>query len=290
LFLVGMKARKNFCEVGRMVMAAPDILEHAAQLVKSRTFFVIATVIETEGSTSARLGAKALFTADGAEIAGWVGGGCAASAVALAATEAANDRLPQIISIDLRNEVLGAGMPCGGCMRVFVEAVIPKPRLWIVGLGRVAETLCRIGALIGFSVVVDASSANSGSFPDAEVLISDNLEYDKLRPEAEDFVVIATQHRGDHQSLLRVLHSEARYVALIASEHRAGLVLSYLKEAGVDECALRRIRAPAGLHLGATTPEEIALEVIAEVQLIRRLGDMLRTENGDASLVHHRSI
>src|SRR5215218_1367599 len=144
-----------------------DILVLAAQLRAKREPFVLATVIEAEGSTSAKLGAKAIFDPEGAVIAGWVGGGCAESTVAHAAVECIESQEGQVIELDLNDEVLGTGMPCGGAMRVFVEPVLPRAVLSLLGHGRVAECLCRLGALMGFDVIVDDALAERSRFPEA---------------------------------------------------------------------------------------------------------------------------
>ena len=116
--------------------------------------YAIATVIETRGSVSARTASKAVIDREGKVIAGWVGGGCAQSTVCHAALEALREGEPRIVDLDLDDEV-GTGMPCGGAMRVYVEPVLPTPNLWVLGHGRVAESLSRMGALVGFDVVVD---------------------------------------------------------------------------------------------------------------------------------------
>lgn len=247
-----------------------DIPRIAADLTAARTPFALAIVIEAKGSTSARAGAKAVFDAEGAVIAGWTGGGCAESTIAHAAVECLADETPQIVDVDLDDEVLGAGMPCGGSMRVYVEPVIPRPVLWILGHGRIAECLCHLGALMGFEVAVDDGMAVPDRFPDAARVITDDNDYSALAPAPRDFVVIATQHRGDHESLRRLLAGDVGYIALIASRKRTGLVIDYLREAGFRQNDIDRIRAPAGIELFARSAEEIALSVIGEIVLVRR--------------------
>jgi xanthine dehydrogenase accessory factor len=124
-----------------------------------REAYALATVIETEGSTSAKPGAKALIGRDGTVMVGWVGGGCAESSVRQAALECLRDEHPVVIDLDLNDEVLGTGMPCGGSMRVYVEPVLPQPTLWVLGHGRVAECLCRFGATLGYRIVVNDTPA-----------------------------------------------------------------------------------------------------------------------------------
>jgi xanthine dehydrogenase accessory factor len=247
-----------------------DILGLAAGLAAAGRRFALAIVVEAKGSTSARVGAKAAFGPDGRTIAGWVGGGCAESAVAHAAIACLETGIPEIVDVDLDDEVFGAGMPCGGSMRVYIEPVVPRPTLWILGHGRIAECLCRIGALMSFDVVVDDPRASPDRYPDASRLIADDPDYAALDPARADFAVVATQHRGDYESLRRLLAGDVGYIALIASGKRAGLVLDRLRGAGVGEGDIARIRAPAGIDIGARTAEEIALSVVAEAVLVRR--------------------
>ncbi|WP_431271200.1 XdhC family protein [Dankookia sp. P2] len=186
----------------------PQFLDLAVALRDRREPYVLATVVETAGSASARPGSKALIGQDGTLLAGWVGGGCAESAVRQAALECLRTRQPRVVELDLDDEVLGVGMPCGGSMRVYVEPVHPAPTLWILGHGRVAECLCRFGATLGFRVVVDEAPApDRARFPDAAEIIDGDYGYERLQPQAEDAVVIATQHKGDHISAVRALHS-----------------------------------------------------------------------------------
>jgi xanthine dehydrogenase accessory factor len=161
-------------------------------------------------------------------------------------------------------------------MRVYVEPFLPRPTLWIMGHGRVAECLCGMADMLGFDVVVNDALADHEHYPAASRLVTDDLDYSELRPAPGDFVVIATQHRGDHLSMQRALASEARYIALIASRKRSRLVLDYLRRDGLGEPELDRVMAPSGLDLGARTPEEIALCVMSEIVLVRRGGTGMR--------------
>jgi xanthine dehydrogenase accessory factor len=161
-------------------------------------------------------------------------------------------------------------------MRVYVEPVLPRPVLWIMGHGRVAECLCQMGDLMGLDVVVNDPGADKERFPQAQRLITDDPDYGALRPASGDYVVIATQHKGDHESMKRALGSGAGYIALIASRRRSLLVFDYLRAEGIPEKELARVMAPSGLDLGAKTPEEIALCVMSEIVLVRRGGTGLR--------------
>jgi xanthine dehydrogenase accessory factor len=253
-----------------------DLLDVQLEMRSRGQPYAVATVVETAGSVSAKTGARAIIDADGRVVAGWVGGGCAESTTCHTALQCMTSGETAIIDVDLDDEVLGAGMPCGGRMKVYVEPVLPRPTLWIMGHGRVAESLCELGALMGLSVVVNDPGAVAERYPAAARLIADDMDYGQLQPLAGDFVVIATQHKGDHQSVRRALDSKARYIALVASRKRARLVLDYLRQEGVREAELERVVAPSGLDLGARTPEEIALCVISEIVMLRRRGSGLR--------------
>lgn len=251
--------------------AQTDLLDLMVVLRARREPYAVATVVETEGSASAKPGSKALIAHDGSLLTGWVGGGCAESTVRQAALECLGTGEPRVVELDLDDEVLGTGMPCGGSMRVFVEPVLPRPTLWVLGHGRAAECLCRFGATLGFRVVVDDTPAvDPARYPDAAEIIGDDYDYERLTPGSEDCVVIATQHKGDHLSAVRALRSPARYIAVIASRKRARLVLDFLRGQGFPDEELSRVRAPAGLDLGARTPEEIALSVLSEIVMLRR--------------------
>jgi xanthine dehydrogenase accessory factor len=252
--------------------AAGDILEVMLGLRRAKQPFALATVIETAGSVSAKTGAKAVIGRDGRVVAGWVGGGCAEATVCHAAVDGMASGESQVIELDLDDEVLGTGMPCGGSMRVYVEPVLPKPRLWILGHGRVAESLCAMGAMMGLEIVVDDLMAEPERYPAASLLLTDDLTYDRLEPGAGDYVVVATQHKGDHQSMERCLRSDVGYIALIASRKRSRLVLDYLRDQGFGEAELARVYAPAGLDLRARSPEEIALSTLSEIVMLRRDG------------------
>ena len=255
---------------------AKEIFEVIQDLQQSGQPFAIATVVETVGSVSAKTSSKAVIDQQGRVVAGWVGGGCAESGTCEKALECMEKGETAMLDIDLDDEMLGAGMPCGGSMRVYVEPVLPRPGLWIMGHGRVAESLCIFGDLLGLKVIVNDPGVDWDRYPDASRLITDDMDYEQLQPAAGDYVVIATQHKGDHESMKRALRSEAGYIALVASRKRSRLVLDYLREEGFDEGDIARVMAPCGLDLGARTPEEIALCVMSEIVLLRRGGSGLR--------------
>src|SRR5271154_216169 len=249
-----------------------DFYKKAAELASQGKSFAIATVVRVEGSSSARRGSKAIIDPTGKLLLGWVGGGCAESAVRSEALKSIEIEKPRMITVDMSDEQLGVGMPCGGIMDIFIEPVLPKPELLIVGHGRIGESLAVLGDLLGFSITVNDPAADRRSFPQAEKLVTEDFDLTETPIGPKTFVVIATQHKRDHLWLQKALEGSAAYVALIASQHRAGLVLEFLRTAGVEEEKIATVWAPAGLDLGASTPEEIALSVMSQIVALRRGG------------------
>jgi xanthine dehydrogenase accessory factor len=177
-----------------------------------------------------------------------------------------------LLTLDMTDEVLGVGMPCGGKMDVYIEPVLPKPRLVVVGHGRIAEAVTSFASILGFSVTVDDPLATRESFPTAERWLTQDFDLAQAAIDPETYVVIATQHKGDHLWLQKAIAAGAAHIALISSHHRAALVLDYLEANGIPREELDRVSAPAGLDLGAQTPEEIALSIVGEIVALRRGG------------------
>lgn len=171
-------------------------------------------------------------------------------------------------------------------MDVYIEPVLPKPDLLIAGHGRIAETLAALAHLLGFRVLVNDPGADQGSFPQADQVIAEDFDLTQTPIGPNTYVVIATQHKNDHLWLQKALQGEAAYVALIASHHRAKLVLDYLAAEKVHADKIGKIFAPAGLDLGAVTPEEIALSIMSQIVALRRGGTSqalnLKTANLDS--------
>jgi xanthine dehydrogenase accessory factor len=250
----------------------PDLYHKAAELVSLGIPYAVATVVRVEGSSSARRGSKAIIDPFGKLLLGWVGGGCAESAVKSEALKSIETGKPRMITVDMTDEQLGVGMPCGGIMDIFVEPVLPKPELLLIGHGRITETLATLGHLMGFSVTVNDPAAERDSFPQADRLVTEDFDLTETPVGPNSFVVIATQHKRDHLWLQKALQGNAAYIALIASHHRAALVVDFLRAEGLSEDKVARVRSPAGLDLGASTPEEIALSVMSQIIALKRGG------------------
>jgi xanthine dehydrogenase accessory factor len=262
---------------------ARSIFDIMNDLQQKQEPFAVATVVDTYGSVSAKTSSKAIIDAQGRVVSGWIGGGCAESSTCEKAMECIETNQTAMMEIDLDDEMLGAGMPCGGGMKVYVEPVLPEPTIWVMGHGKVAEVICAMGDILSYRVIVNDLGATRDKFPAAKHIITDDLDYSQLTPKPNDYVIIATQHKGDHESIKQALSCDAGYIALIASRKRARLVLDYLREEHVSEDEISRVVAPSGLDLGPQTPEEIALCILSEITLLRRGGTGIR--NRDKLLV-----
>jgi len=252
-------------------MVSREFFAKLAELGSKGEAFAVATVIQTEGSSSARPGSKAIIDSSARLVTGWVGGGCAESAVRQAARKCILDGRSCILTLDLTDEVFGTGMPCGGKMKVFIEPVLPSPELVIVGRGRIAEVLAQLGHAVGFTVTVVDPGATPEAFPAAERVIASDLTSAEARISPGSYVVIATQHKGDHLSIMKAREARPAYISLVASPKRSQLVMDYLSDSRREGTGVP-VRAPAGLDIGAQTPEEIALSVISEIVAVRRGG------------------
>ncbi|MFO0983391.1 MAG: XdhC family protein [Planctomycetota bacterium] len=265
------------CDLSRYIDGMSlSLFEKVTELLHERRPFVLATIVSTQGSSAGKPGAHALFDGAGVIVAGWVGGGCADAFLAEAARAALRDAEPRLVSVDLSDEVLGAGLPCGGTMEVFLEPHGVAPTALIAGAGRVGEEIARVANEAGFRVVIDDPGASSDRFPTAHLLVRDDPDFRQAPLERGTYLIVATQHKGDDLLLARALESQrCRYIGLLASRHRAGLVREKLRARGLSEALIDTIRAPAGLFLGAIGPTEIALSIVSEMVAVRRNASIL---------------
>jgi len=220
-----------------------EYFEKLAELNAAEVPFAVATVIKITGSVSAKTGAKSIIDGNGETLFGWVGGGCAEEAVREAALESLRDGQTRIVPLDLDDEILGVGMPCGGTMEVYVEPYKPRPELMIIGHGRIAEVLAELAHTVHFSITVNDSGATREAFPLAEHLITSDLDFSKMQVGPQTYVVVVTQHKGDQHSIKKALEGEGPYIGLVASTKRAKLVFEYLLDEGVAPEELKRVHS-----------------------------------------------
>ena len=165
---------------------------HVDRLLEAKQPFVVATVIRTKGSASARPGSKALIDASGRNLFGWVGGGCAESLVREESLKALADRQTRIIDVDLEDEVLGVGMPCGGRMDVYLEPHLPAKPLIIAGSGRLPSQLATLGGMAGYDVTVHGPKVSAEHYPTVARVVREDWATMQVPPGA--YVVVAAEH------------------------------------------------------------------------------------------------
>jgi xanthine dehydrogenase accessory factor len=272
--------------MGRPMIAHVEVMDLVAQMKAAEQAFVLATVVRTVSVTAAKAGAKAIIRPDGTIVAGWIGGGCARGAVLKAAREALADGEPRMVSVQPENLLAELGVepgeakdgvrfasnlcPSKGTMDIFVEPVLPHPSLVILGASPVALSLATQARQLGYHVTVAAPAADLVVAPDADMLI-DSFRLGELHP-AKRFVVVSTQGKGDEAALRAALSTDANYHAFVGSRRKMASLREKLIAEGLEASALDRVKAPAGLDLGAITPEEIAMSILAEITVERRRG------------------
>jgi xanthine dehydrogenase accessory factor len=263
-----------------------DILELVSTMKAKGEPFALATVIRTVAATAAKAGAKAVILADGTIQEGWIGGGCARAAVLAAAREALADGKPRLISVQPPDVLQEQGLspdeerqgvrfarnlcPSHGTMDVFVEPVLPRPQLIICGASPVAVALADLARRLGFAVTACAPAAEQGAFAEVDQRI-EGYALPVASP-GRCFIVVSTQGRGDEAALRAALAVDADYIAFVGSRRKAQALRKALaKDAAIGS---RRVdfKAPAGLDIGAITPDEIAVSILAEIIAARRAG------------------
>jgi xanthine dehydrogenase accessory factor len=209
-----------------------NVLVEAGRLAAEGRPFALATVVGVERPASARRGDHAIVTPDGA-LAGWVGGACTESTVVREGLAALADGESRTVRVE-------GGCASEGTIELLVEPQLPAPLLAVVGDSPAAHTLVSLARTLGWRVAEELD----------------------LKADA---VVVASMGRGDEETLQAALAGDAGYVGLVASSKRGSAVLSELRQRGLDEEALTRIRCPAGLDLGPSSQEEIAVAILAEL-------------------------
>ena len=239
------------------------ILELAYQLTKSGEPFVLATVVWCERPTSAKPGARAIIRADG-QMTGWIGGSCAQPVVLREAARLLREggesyllRLGVSETETVRGDLRTFPMSCasGGVLDIYMEPHFPQPQLLLIGDSPVIAALSRLAPVLNFSV-------SQFAFTD----------FGQLPINEQTYMLVASHGQYDEDALEKALRSPARYVGMVASRRRADTCRDYLRGSGLTEEEIKRLKAPAGLDVGAATPEEIAASILAELVQVRRRG------------------
>jgi xanthine dehydrogenase accessory factor len=254
------------------------IYEAVVEAVRRREAVALATIVQTRGSTPRQVGTKMLIRTDGTSM-GTVGGGALEAAIIEAAQKALDEGKSRLVHHSLRADKNEGDLGvCGGDLDVFVDVIAPQLTLLLIGAGHVAVPLAGLAHLLGFRTVVfddRAEYANRDRFPqDEEILVEEfDTGLSALNITPNTWIVIATRsHESDAAALQAVLGSPAAYIGMLGSRRKVSLILKALREAGAREEQLARVYTPVGLDLGAETPEEIALSIMAEMIMLRQGG------------------
>jgi xanthine dehydrogenase accessory factor len=253
-----------------------EVFAALAQALERGEDAALVTIVSARGSTPQRVGAKMLVFGDGRTV-GTIGGGCYENDAFWKAREILTSRRPTMVHYDLNDDFAEeSGLICGGQMDVFIEPIEPAPQLFIIGAGHVGFHLARLAHSVGFRIhVIDDREkfANVERFPGAEQVVVDDISswLHKADLPANAYAVVVTRgHRNDLDAMRALAARDLRYVGLIGSRAKIKRIYdALLAEAMPAEC-LRRVHAPIGLDIGAVTPEEIAVSILAELIAVKR--------------------
>jgi xanthine dehydrogenase accessory factor len=256
-------------------MMFDQYLKEMEELIAHGESFVMATVVRALPPTSGKPGDKAIIHADG-RMTGWIGGGCAQPVVIKEALKAQADGHPRLVRISPSDSnpeegIVDYTMTChsGGALDIYLEPIKPKPQIMILGRSPVAQILAQLGSTIGYGVSVVSSENPKDGLAGVENVVAADFKLPDGKINAQTFVVVSTQGEGDEEALEQAINSDAKYVAFVASKTKAGKVLEFLKTRGVSQAKISRVKYPAGLDIGATSPEEIAVSILAEIVQMR---------------------
>ena len=254
----------------------PDLLHLASDLARRSEPFVLATVVRREPPSSARVGDAALVT-QGGTFHGWLGGSCTQPVVVREALRALADGQARLIALspdpgtERRPGVEAFPMTChsGGSVDIYIEPQLPAPRLVVFGLSPVAQALTRVARAMGYSVDAVDPGADRAAFPEADRVLT-SLDEPLLRQRAPATgatlaVAIATMGDGDETAVRAALDLDPAYLGLVASRRRFAAIRETLVAGGTPAAALDRVKCPAGLDIGAHSPAEIAVSIMAEL-------------------------
>ena len=253
-----------------------DVYEELVRLRRRGEKCALATIVSVNGSIPSYQNAKILVREDGSFV-GTIGGGCVEAEVYNAAREVMETEKAKMLEFSLGQDVAYEnGLICGGQLNVYVEPVVPQPRAFLFGAGHVAQAIAKVAHLAGFAtVIVDDRErfASRERFPDAEQIHA--AEYEQIFPRLEinssSYLIIVTRgHRDDMRVLRLAVQTPARFIAMIGSKRKVISIVKELEKEGIPREKFERLTAPMGLDIGAVTPEEIAVSVVAEMIAVRR--------------------
>ena len=255
--------------------------EEIANATQKREKLVVITVVKDNGSVPRRTGAKMLVFSDGTA-SGTVGGGLFEALVIKDALKSLDERKSKTISYSFNPEGTNPqafGAICGGRADIFFEVIMPKDTLLIVGGGHCGRALAKMASLLDFSIIIcddreEFIKTEDFDFPNIEQTLHLPANFEGL-PIPDENTYVALVSKGfvtDEAALRRVLETPAAYIGMIGSRRKRDVVFENLRKDGISEETLARVHSPIGLNIGAETPEEIAVSILAEI-IQERTGD-----------------
>jgi xanthine dehydrogenase accessory factor len=253
-----------------------DIFEEIVRLRKAGRKGALATIVEVQGSIPSHESSKILIRDDGS-IAGTVGGGCVEAEVWSVAQEVMRDEKPRRLHFNLNaSPEYDNGLICGGSLDIFVEPILATPTAFIFGGGHVGLHVAKVAKLAGFEVVVAddrEAFANKERFPEAAATYAGPWQetFPKLNLDGHSYLVLVTRgHKGDLDCMRWAVGTPAHYIGMIGSQRKLIEISKVLEREGVTAEQIARVHSPIGLDIGALTPEEIAVAIVAEMISVRR--------------------
>ena len=253
-----------------------EFYEKISNLARTQDSFAIVQVVGRQAPSSSKLGDKAIVKKNG-KMEGWIGGGCVQGIVLKESADAIATGKPRLVRIgkSLKNDqkqegVMEYKMTCQseGQVEIYIEPVVPRPHLMVIGKSEIAKALVRLGKAMDFKVTGVSEGANLQTYDKVDELIT-QIDLSRVNTSRLSFIVVATQGDRDEESLLQALKKEASYVGFVSSRKKAGTITNYLLDAGVDPAALDRLYAPAGIDINAKKPDEVAVSIMAEIIRIK---------------------
>jgi xanthine dehydrogenase accessory factor len=252
-----------------------DLFEEIVKMRRAGQRAALATIVHTNGSIPSYESSRMLVREDGS-ISGTIGGGCVEAEVWAAAKEVMQKEAPRKMVFNLNNEAsYDNGLICGGTLEVFVEPILPQPMLYLFGGGHVSMAVAKAASAAGFGIgVVDdrETFANAERFPMAsDIHTSYEDAFAKIHANAASYLLIVTRgHKEDMRVLAWAVRTEARYIGMIGSKRKVLSVYKALENDGYKPEEFERVFAPMGMEIGALSPEEIAVSIVAELIAVRR--------------------
>lgn len=241
------------------------------ELTNEKAPYAVAMVVNRVAPSSGKPGDKAVILPDGT-IKGWIGGGCTRGIVLKEALLAIQQGKPRLISISpgaedtTRQGVVSYTMTCqsGGSVDVYIEPVLSKPHILIMGRSHIGMALSKLSKVTGYRVSVLAPGADKITFPEADKVL-DQEQLDVSMISDNTYIVVCTQGENDDRALRQAIESGAKYVSFVSSMRKANSIYNVLKKQGVSVSDLARVKTPAGLNINAKLPEEVAISILAEI-------------------------